>query len=403
MKEEMRSLTCDLTQEDIRELLRENGEDRARVSELKAEAAALNKQMDGREREIRSGTTKRSVLCRWSYNFTTNQATLKRTDTGDAIEQRPMTPNERQITIDGTGEPTPADIVGKGATTIEAGIRWAGRRHGPEKGPGGEPVRKDIAIAIRPEDALWNGHRWLVQSDEADRSMTEVKVRTNEGEEKLHPMDSVWVSSWPSDPPKAEPAPKQLPPAPKQLPPAPSPSTAELRAELDADEIAYADLAADLRSIGKIALESAIASWTVTQCREASDYVGLMHDQRMGVDVGDPVCPPHVAALPEYHRGEPGEIVDAEFDDPPAFTFPVENMDAIIHARSSRDDIDFDDSDADELPRNPIDAIIAESAIPEHIEDEPEPPAKPSKSKTGGKAKGKAGNAPKGRRKPAAE
>lgn len=380
-----RTLPCRLTQADIDQKNRYNGQDYNTLLDMAAKQTEIKKIMQKRNSEIHRGEEDRDVECRWEFDTKTEMKRLRRVDTQEVISVESMTTAElqeaRQTSFDVFSD-TAADVVGKGATTIETGIRWAGRRTGPDKGPGGEPVRKEIAIAIRPEDALWNGHRWLVQSDEADRSMTEVKVRTNEGEEKLHPMDSVWVSSWPEDPPAAEPAPKQLPPA-------PSPSTAELRAELDADEIMFEDLAADLRSLGKIVVVETLQDWSAEQCREAMVYVKLMDKQRLGVDVGDPVCPAHVAALPE-----PGEIVDAEFDD--------EHEDTDMAERTAAGNHDWDDAWEDELKAYPAPGSDSD-AIPEPIEDEPVTPAKSRERKPGGKAKGKAGNGAKGRRKPADE
>lgn len=210
-----RTLACRLSQGDVDNLHRQNGEDLGRIMRLKEEAAALQKRVQERERCIRKGVEDRDVDCRWEYNFTTGYKRLIRLDTHDVIEQQVMTTAERQKTIDGTGLRSPADSDIEGwlrSTPREYSVRVAGLGPRPAHTPTGELAEKHAVMDVAGGAAVWNGERWAMVL-EVVRGKDSVTLRMDIGSESMAPTARVWTANWPEDGEETS-APLQLPPAP---------------------------------------------------------------------------------------------------------------------------------------------------------------------------------------------
>ena len=103
-----RNLKCMLTQDETRtygiELARENAakdeaEERKKEvdAQLKAEIESHSTRALSIARKINNGYEYRDVECTLDCNYTKNSATIRRTDTGEVIETRAMTQEERQM------------------------------------------------------------------------------------------------------------------------------------------------------------------------------------------------------------------------------------------------------------------------------------------------------------------
>lgn len=112
-----RELPCRLTDDELRMRGDAMAEAELVVDTLKDERRALNKKIfantDERNRLahiIDSETEPRMVVCKWVASFEENVYRLVRQDTGDIVEQRPMSVADRQGAL-----PYPPDDGGDGA------------------------------------------------------------------------------------------------------------------------------------------------------------------------------------------------------------------------------------------------------------------------------------------------
>lgn len=118
-----RELSCKLTEEE----LLERG-DRMAAAELaievlkgkrKLQNAEISAQVELRAElahTIESGVEDRDVKCKWIGNFTTNQWALIRQDTGEEVESRAMTAQDRQA-----GFPFEGDAVSAAGSAADGG------------------------------------------------------------------------------------------------------------------------------------------------------------------------------------------------------------------------------------------------------------------------------------------
>ena len=74
----------------------------SRKQDLETDTATLS-------RTVRSGEVMKSVECELVLNYTRLTATLKRTDTGEVVNERPMTQQERQMDMGFDDESETAD------------------------------------------------------------------------------------------------------------------------------------------------------------------------------------------------------------------------------------------------------------------------------------------------------
>lgn len=70
---------------------------KAAASEFKASDQEIRARIDELAESVKSGRESRQVECRWSRNESLGRMELARMDTGEVIESRALTPEERQI------------------------------------------------------------------------------------------------------------------------------------------------------------------------------------------------------------------------------------------------------------------------------------------------------------------
>jgi len=67
---------------------------------FKSRTGALNEQIHRLMVNVRDGVEMRSIDCELRLNYTKLTATLVRKDTGEVVEERPMTSEEKQMELD---------------------------------------------------------------------------------------------------------------------------------------------------------------------------------------------------------------------------------------------------------------------------------------------------------------
>jgi hypothetical protein len=72
-----------------------DAEKKAAAADFKARTEKITEEMNELSQIIRSGKIHRSVPCTLTLNFSTLMATVRRDDTGEIVNERPMTPTEK--------------------------------------------------------------------------------------------------------------------------------------------------------------------------------------------------------------------------------------------------------------------------------------------------------------------
>lgn len=119
----IRTLACDLTDDEVNDYAREVADLCLQVSDLEAEKASHAKHIKGRidglsadisdlSRKVKRRKEDRDVDCVWVYDWTNNVKQLERTDTREIIETRPIEQWERQQKL--PAENTPEEGAGDG-------------------------------------------------------------------------------------------------------------------------------------------------------------------------------------------------------------------------------------------------------------------------------------------------
>lgn len=112
-----KELECKLTSEEIRNLGVALANAIGELESLEQEKADFMADLKSRQKDarakmkllaekIRSGLEVRLVECRIEKDFLANAVRAYRLDTGDLVEERPMTPEERQMMLMPETEPT---------------------------------------------------------------------------------------------------------------------------------------------------------------------------------------------------------------------------------------------------------------------------------------------------------
>ena len=102
-----RELTCKLNQKDLLERGDEMAGCEIAIEKLNAKMDPLKKKKKEHEKRravlakaIDDGEESRTVNCQWSSDYKKNLRELKRLDTGEVVEKRALTSEERQASLD---------------------------------------------------------------------------------------------------------------------------------------------------------------------------------------------------------------------------------------------------------------------------------------------------------------
>lgn len=131
-----RELPCKLTDDELRVRGDAMAEAELAIDQLKADRRALNKKISERV-EVRnklahvidSESEPRLTVCKWIARFDQNVYVLVRQDTGDIVEQRPMSAADRQ-----------------------GALPYAGDADGGEERPPGDAPDDDAELPSHPDD-----------------------------------------------------------------------------------------------------------------------------------------------------------------------------------------------------------------------------------------------------------
>lgn len=117
---ETRQLPVKLTEQELLKVADDLAAAELKIEELKVERSQLTADINAQVKErnlkahtIDRGTEDRDVKCTWAEDFHKNVKRLKRNDTGEEVDTRPMTAADRTQSLfaandnDGLGEPPP--------------------------------------------------------------------------------------------------------------------------------------------------------------------------------------------------------------------------------------------------------------------------------------------------------
>jgi len=108
---EPRDLSCSLSTKEradaankladvLDDIMRLEDDKKTMAADLSAQIKRLSAEVRQLTRQVKEGTATRSVLCELQLNWTKLTATTVRTDSGQVVEERGMTEDEKQLDFD---------------------------------------------------------------------------------------------------------------------------------------------------------------------------------------------------------------------------------------------------------------------------------------------------------------
>ena len=108
---EPRDLSCSLSTKEradaankladvLDDIMRLEDDKKTMAADLSAQIKRLSAEVRQLTRQVKEGTATRSVLCELKLNWTKLTATTVRTDSGQVVEERGMTEDEKQLDFD---------------------------------------------------------------------------------------------------------------------------------------------------------------------------------------------------------------------------------------------------------------------------------------------------------------